>query len=95
MRRVVPYKEEITLEDHNTLVMEKDYKGHHIHLLAQLEDEHWNVIARCNKCEMHMLMPGVQFTSDNSMMFVDAELQMHSFGNTDGWHEGYGFVIRD
>ena len=82
-------------EDHDTLVLDKMYKDHHVHLLAQLQGDHWNVIARCDKCEMHMYMPGVVFTDNNSMLFVDAELQMHAFGITDGWAEGFGFSLED
>lgn len=85
------------MEDHehdsDTLIMDKVYKGHHIHMLATLQDGDWNVIAQCVECQVHMYLPKVEFSDEDCMLFVDAEFQMHSFGIEDGWHKGYGFML--
>ena len=86
-------------EDQDTsnevIAFEKEYKGHPIHFFAQFQENDWTVITNCHKCEMHMIMPNVEIDEGEGMLFVEAELQMHGVGMTDGWREGLGGFLED
>jgi hypothetical protein len=75
--------------------MSKDYNGHGIQIMATEESDQWSVIIRCDNCRKHFVIERVDFAEQGSMMFVEAEVQMHAAGVDDGWHDGIGFATED
>ena len=82
------------MEDTNA-ILTKSYNGHDFTLLLTSPDgETWRAISRCDTCESHHHADIGEF-NDSTMMFVDAELQLHANGVDDGWVDGPGIIIED
>jgi len=76
-------------EDHEYALLTKTAKGHDIEILVELATS--NAIIQCLTCKGHVPGREVDFDDDESMTFVEAEIQMHAAGNSSGWHLGLGF----
>lgn len=82
----------------NHVLMKKRYGNHDEALLVYSEGGIWRAIIKCDTCQRHYPIIQIDPSSDQSMMFVEAEMQMHGTNldaKIDGWHDGLGFDEAD
>lgn len=78
-----------------SILMTKNYRGHDIEMLVMEGEDHLDAHVQCKQCEIHKHYPSLDFSDHESLMFLDAELQMHASGVGEGWTPGLSFIDED
>lgn len=78
-----------------SILLSKNYKGHDIQMLVVDSDNIVVTHIQCLQCEIHKHYDGLPFEDQQAMLFLDAELQMHSAGVSEGWSAGLSFMGSD